>query len=89
MAESVFSKEHEDRELRVRRVRIKPGAEKAGLRKSVAERPFGTIRRGMGTGHCLAKGLGNVPGEFSPVFLACNLKRAVNIPGVPRLMRAI
>ena len=45
--------------------------------------------RERGAGHCLAKGLGNVPGEFSLVFLACNLKRAVNILGVPRLMRAI
>jgi len=70
MAESVFSNEHEDKELHVRQVRIKRDAEKVGLRKSVAERPFGTIKRGMDAGYCLAKGLGNVLGEFSLVFLA-------------------
>ena len=89
MAESAFSKECDDKGLHARRVRIRPDAAKVGLRKSVAEHPFGTIKRGMDAGYCLTKGLGNVLGEFSLVFLAYNLKRAVNILGVPRLMRAI
>lgn len=58
-------------------------------RKAVVEHPFGTMKRGMDQGHFLLKGLTKVRGEFSLTVLAYNLKRALNIVGVPRLMAAL
>jgi hypothetical protein len=43
----------------------------------------------MDCGYCLTKGLKNVLGEFSLVFLAYNLKRAINIMGVGKLIESM
>jgi transposase/macrodomain Ter protein organizer (MatP/YcbG family) len=58
-------------------------------RKELAEHPFGTMKRGMDQGYFLLKGLGKVRGEFSLTVLAYNLKRVLNIVGVPRLLEAL
>ena len=58
-------------------------------RKALAEHPFGTMKRGMDQGYFLLKGLCKVRGEFSLTVLAYNLKRALNLVGVPRLMAAL
>jgi len=54
-------------------------------RKALSEHPFGTMKRSMDQGYFLLKGLRKVRGEFSLTVLAYNLKRVLNIVGMPRL----
>ena len=58
-------------------------------RKALSEHPFGTMKRGMDQGYFLLKGLRKVRGEFSLTALAYNLKRVINLVGVPRLLEAL
>lgn len=58
-------------------------------RKALAEHPFGTMKRGMDQGYFLLKGLRKVRGEFSLMVLTYNLKRVLNIVGVPRLLETL
>jgi transposase/CheY-like chemotaxis protein len=51
-------------------------------RKAIVEHPFGTIKRTMGQGYFLTRGLANVRTEFSLSVLAYNMKRVFNIVGV-------
>jgi len=89
MAKSSFSKTYNDKDLVVKQIRIKPDKEKVKQRKSIVEHPFGTIKRGMDCGYCLTKGLKNVLGEFSLAFLAYNIKRAINILGIGKLIESM
>jgi transposase len=86
MAASDFSIEYNDQNLAVRQIRIKPDKAVVKQRKCIAEHPFGTVKRAMDAGYCLTKGLRNVGGEFALTFLAYNLKRAINILGVRKLL---
>jgi hypothetical protein len=70
-----------------RRVRASP--EKMKLRKRLSEHPFGTIKRPWNHGNFLTKGLENVGTEMSLTVLAYNIKRAINILGVPRMIEAL
>lgn len=70
-----------------RRVRASP--EKMKLRKRLAEHPFGTIKRPWNQGYFLTKGLENVGTEMNLTVLAYNIKRAINILGVPRMIEAL
>ena len=56
------------------------------LRKSLVEHPFGTIKCSLGLTHVYIKGLDRVSSWTSSVFLAYNLKRVINILGIPKLM---
>ena len=58
-------------------------------RKELAEHPYGTMKRAMDQGYFLLKGLRKVRGEFSLTVLAYNLKRVLNIVGVPQLLDAV
>lgn len=58
-------------------------------RQALAEHPFGTMKRGMDQGYFLLKGLRKVRGEFSLTVLAYNLKRVMNLLGVPHLLVAL
>jgi transposase len=58
-------------------------------RKALSEHPFGTMKRAMDQGYFLLKGLRKVRGEFSLTVLAYNLKRVLNLVGVPRLLEAL
>ena len=58
-------------------------------RKALVEHPFGTMKRGMDQGYFVLKGLTKVRGEFSLTVLAYNLKRVLNLVGVPRLLDAL
>jgi len=58
-------------------------------RKEIVEHPFGTMKRSLGYTYFLVKGLVNVTAEFSLMCFAYNLKRAVNILGMRRLMEVI
>jgi transposase len=58
-------------------------------RKALSEHPYGTMKRAMDQGYFLLKGLRKVRGEFSLTVLAYNLKRVLNLVGVPRLVEAL
>jgi len=70
-----------------RRVRANPA--KMRLRKQLVEHPFGTIKRAWNQGYFLTKGLESVNAEMSLTVLAYNLKRVIQILGVPRMMEAL
>jgi len=47
------------------------------------------MKRGMDQGYFLLKGLRKVRGEFSLTALAYNLKRVINLVGVPQLVAVL
>ena len=59
------------------------------LRKALVEHPFGTIKRSLNFTHVYIKGLHRISSWTSSVFLAYNLKRVINILGVPKLIEEI
>ena len=69
--------------------RMKQQPEKFKLRKTLAEHPFGTIKRWFGYTHFLLKGLGKVQTEWSLTTLAYNLKRVLNLVSFEKLMAAV
>lgn len=69
--------------------RIAAQPEKMRQRKALCEHPFGTLKRGWGLNHFTMKGLAKVNGEWSLMTLAYNLRRALNIVGVKKLMAAV
>lgn len=89
MKKSEFSKSHNADNLFVKQVHIMPAPEITDRRKELAEHPFGTIKRSMDADYVLTRGLPGVTGEFSLVFLAYNLKRAINILGAKALIKAL
>jgi transposase len=70
-----------------RRVRARP--ELLRRRQQLSEPPFGTIKRAMNQGYFLMKGLDKVGAEMSLTVLSYNLKRAINILGVEKLIQAV
>lgn len=65
----------------------KPDAMK--IRKQTVEHPFGTIKHWMGATHFVTKRLPNVQAEMSLHVLAYNLKRMIQLFGVPRMIAEI
>ena len=59
------------------------------LPKQVRDRLFGTIKRQWGYDYVLLKGLEKVDGEFSIIFTAYNLRRAISIFGVKSLINKL
>jgi hypothetical protein len=88
MSESAFSTTCNEEGLSVKQVRIQGDWPVVKERKSIVEHSFGTVKRAMDAGYCLCKGKGTVSGEFALTFLACNLKRAINIMGTEKLLKA-
>lgn len=74
-------------EAMAERMRQQPG--KFKLRKTLAEHPFGTIKRWMGFTHFSLRGLPKVGTEWSLVTLAYNLKRVLNLVSFTQLMAAV
>ena len=58
-------------------------------RKCLVEHPYGTIKHWMGSTHFLMKRLPNVQAEMSLHVLTYNLRRAINILGVPKIMEQL
>ncbi len=58
-------------------------------RKRLVEHPYGTIKHWMGSTHFLMRQLQNVQAEMSLHVLAYNLRRAINILGVSRIMEQL
>jgi len=69
--------------------RLKARPEILDRRREMVEHPFGSIKQWMNQGAFLMKGLDNVRAEFSLTALVYNLRRALNILGVARLMAAV
>ncbi len=80
--------EHEDVLDQVE-ARIDKEPEKLAVRRATVEHPFGTIKSWMGATHFQMKTLKHVSTEMSLHVLAYNLKRAMNILGVNRLIEAV
>ena len=70
-----------------RRVRARP--EMMRRRQQLSEPPFGTIKRAMGHGYFLMKGLNKVGAEMSLTVLSYNIKRVINIIGVKKMIEAV
>ena len=69
--------------------RIEARPEVLSQRRETAEHPFGSIKQWMNQGAFLMRGLGKVRAEFSLTALVYNLRRALNILGLERLMQAV
>jgi hypothetical protein len=69
--------------------RVNADPEKVKLRKQLAEHPFGTIKHHWDQGHFLMRKLPNVGSEMSLSVLAYNLKRTIQILGIPKMMEAL
>jgi transposase len=69
------------------RMRAQPA--KFKLRKTLAEHPFGTIKRWFGCTHFLLKGLAKVQCEWTLTTLTYNLKRVLNLVPFQKLMAAV
>ena len=59
------------------------------MRQRLVEHPYGTIKHWMGSTHFLMKRLPNVQAEMSLHVLAYNLRRAINILGVPKIIEQL
>ena len=58
-------------------------------RQAIVEHPYGTIKRSWGYYYTLLKGKEKVSAEYSLVFLAYNLRRAMSILGVKDLLELV
>ncbi len=65
---------------------LKQQPEAMRRRKEIVEHPYATIKHCMGATHFVMKRLPNVQAEMSLHVLAYNLKRVINIFGVPKLI---
>jgi len=80
--------EHEHR-LEVAEVELKKNPDAMRQRKQLVEHPYGTIKHWMGSTHFLTKRLPNVQAEMSLHVLAYNLRRAINVLGVPKIIEQL
>jgi transposase len=55
-------------------------------RKALVEHPFSTLKQAMGSTHFLMRRLPNVKAEMSLHVLAYNMKRAINVLGVEKIL---
>jgi len=70
-------------------VELKQQPDAMRQRKRLVEHPYGTIKHWMGSTHFLMKRLPNVQAEMSLHVLAYNMKRAINILGVAKIMEQL
>ena len=69
--------------------RLEQTPEASRVRRQTVEHTFGTLKAWMGSTHFLTKTLPRVSTEMSLHVLAYNMKRAMQIVGVPMLINAI
>lgn len=70
-------------------LRLRENPQKYSLRQTLAEHPFGTLKRNMDQGYFLMRGLNKVSTEMSLSVLAYNMKRAFNVLGTNRMIAAL
>jgi hypothetical protein len=80
--------EHEHR-LEMAQAELTKNPDAMRQRKRLVEHPYGTIKHWMGSTHFLMKRLPNVQAEMSLHVLAYNLRRAINVLGVPRIIEQL
>ena len=68
---------------------LKLNMEKLKKRMCVSEHPFGTIKRHLGGYYFLLKGKIKVEAETALLFMAYNMRRAINMVGVNRMVAAL
>jgi transposase len=88
-ANRTITREENEGLMEAMAARMKLQPEKFKLRKTLAEHPFGTIKRWFGYTHFLLKGLMKVRTEWSLTTLAYNLKRVLNLVSFEKLMAAV
>lgn len=71
------------------KIKLTPNKEKIAGRKTVAEHPFGTVKRWYDGAYTLLRGKVKVAADLSLLFLGYNLKRAINMMGVEELIKNI
>jgi len=88
-ANRTITREANEHLMEAMAARMKQQPQKFKLRKTLAEHPFGTIKRWFGYTHFLLKGLVKVRCEWSLTTLAYNLKRVLNLVNFAKLMAAV
>jgi len=88
-ANRTITREENEALMEAMAARMKAQPWKFKLRKTLAEHPFGTIKRWFGYTHFLLKGLEKVRCEWSLTTLAYNLKRVLNLVSFEKLMIAV
>ena len=88
-ANRTITREANEHLMEAMAARMRTQPEKFKLRKTLAEHPFGTIKRFFGYTHFLLKGLEKVRCEWSLTALAYNLKRVLNLVSLEKLMAAL
>ena len=88
-ANRTITREENEHLMEAMAVRMKAQPWKFKMRKTLAEHPFGTIKRWFGYTHFLMKGLEKVRCEWSLTTLAYNLKRVLNLVKLTELMAAV
>ena len=88
-ANRTITREENEQLMEAMAARMRAQPEKFKLRKTLAEHPFGTIKRWFGYTHFLLKGLEKVRCEWSLTTLAYNLKRVLNLVSFEKLMAAV
>lgn len=68
-------------------ISLTPDMEKLQDRKCVVEHPFGTVKRWNDGSYTLLTGKEKVGADLSLLFLAYNIKRVINILGVPEMLK--
>jgi transposase len=72
--------------VKIVRFFLRPDRTKMNKRLCLSEHPFGTIKRSMGAGYFLLRGLRKVTGEFALFCLGYNFERAKNLLGFDKMM---
>lgn len=72
--------------VKIVRFFLRPDRTKMNQRLCLSEHPFGTIKRSMGAGYFLLRGLRKVTGEFALSCLGYNFERAKNMLGFDKMM---
>jgi transposase len=91
-ANRTITREENEHLMEAMAARMRAQPHKFKLRKTLAEHPFGTIKRWFGYTHFLLKGLvpqGGMRCEWSLTTLAYNLKRVLNLVSFGKLMAAV
>ena len=67
-------------------VHFKPDEKTIKKRKCIVEHPFGTVKRWNDGSYLLMKGKVKATADLALSFLGYNLKRAINVLGVKKIM---
>ncbi|MCU7522795.1 MAG: IS1182 family transposase [Ignavibacteria bacterium] len=69
--------------------RTEANRDKYRLRQCIVEHPFGTVKRGWGAYYFLTKDKATVVAEMAMAFLAYNMKRAISVLGIQKLLEIL